>query len=80
MKPFKIGAGLIDIFIICILFPAYSEIMETLVEVMESILHTPLTPTMSIIFYSLPIVFLAGTFFWFGWGIYRSRNRGGIRF
>ena len=69
---------IVDLGILFILMPAYKEIMDELVAVVESVITTPLTPGESFMLYALPIVWLIASLFWIGWRIFK-KNRGGIR-
>lgn len=69
-----------DLMILILLLPAYKEIMDELVAIVESTINTPLEPFEAFVLRGLPIIYLVASLFWIGWGIYRSRNRGGMRF
>ncbi len=69
-----------DLMIIFFLFPAYKEIMDTILGVVESVINTPLTPGENLILYSIPIVWVIASLIHISWRIYKSRSRGGVRF
>ena len=69
-----------DLAMLFLLMPAYKEIMDELVAVVESVINTPLTPGEHFMLYALPIVWLIASLFWIGWRIYKSRSTGGIKF
>ena len=76
MGKLSIIGGLLILFAVCFLFPVYTELIDKLIEVIEAMLTNPFTPTVRLLFYSVPIVFLVAIFFGFARGIHK-RSGGG---